>query len=80
MRALILGAVVVAGIGLAGASSASAAPAAGGGVLNEIANGMQPVQQAQHWRWGSRGGHWRWGSRPRGRLCHRPYTSRTFRC
>jgi hypothetical protein len=79
MRAIALAVIVAAGIGLAGAPGASATPVSNGGVLNEIVNGMQPLNQAQHWRWGSRRGHGRWGSRPL-RRCHRPYSSRMFPC
>jgi hypothetical protein len=80
MRGMILAVLVAAGVGLAGAPGASAAPVTSGAALNEIVDGVQPVERVQHWRWGSRGGHWRWGSRRGPRLCHRPYSSRRVPC
>ena len=88
MRGMILTMLLAAGIGLASVPGVSAAPVADGALLRNLAAGVQPIEQVQHWRWGSHGGHWRWGSRgghwrwgSRGpRLCHRPYTSRYGRC
>src|SRR5258707_10306330 len=64
MRTILIVGLVVAGIGLAGTSGASAAPA-NGAVIGDLATApdhVTPVQWGGHWRWGSRGGHWRWGS------------------
>jgi hypothetical protein len=89
MRGMILAMLLAAGIGLAAVPGTSAAPVTDGAALNDIVAGVQPVEQVQHWRWGSRGGHWRWGSRGGhwrwgsrrpARLCHRPYSSRMWRC
>ena len=60
MRRMFVAMLVAAGIGLVGTSGSSAAPA-NGGVINDAAARTDPVDQVQHWRWGS-GGHWRWGS------------------
>jgi hypothetical protein len=87
MRKLTVAMLIAAGIGLAGTQGAPAAPVNNVAVLGDIVNGMQPLEQAQHrrwgsgghWRWGSRGGHGRWGSRPL-RRCHRPFNSRMFPC
>jgi len=62
MRSIILAMLVTAGIVMVNTSDSSAAPA-NGAVINDAAGIMDPVDQVQHWRWGSRGGHWRWGSR-----------------
>ena len=78
MRGILLAMLVAAGIGLAGSASVSAAPI-NGAAINDAANAASPVEQVQHWRWGS-GGHWRWGSRGIRRLCHRPYSSRMRPC
>jgi hypothetical protein len=88
MRGILLAMLVAAGIGLAGSAGVSAAPISGA-VIGDAANAASPVEQVQHWRWGS-GGHWRWGSRGGGghwrwgsrggRLCHRPYSSRMRPC
>ena len=67
-----------AGSGLAGSVGVSAAPI-NGAVIGDAANSASPVEQVQHWRWGSRGGHWRWGSRGI-RRCHRVYSSRWVPC
>jgi len=86
MRGILLAMLVAAGIGLAGSASVSAAPI-NGAAINDAANAASPVEQVQHWRWGSgghyrwgsRGGHWRWGSRGY-RRCHARYSSRFWRC
>jgi hypothetical protein len=87
MRGTLLAVVAAAGIGLAGAGGASAAPI-NGLAIGQAADATNQVETVQHWRWGSRGGHWRWGSRgghyrwgSRGfRRCHGPYSSRWWRC
>jgi hypothetical protein len=87
MRGIILAMLVAAGIGLVGTAGVSAAPISGAGI-GAAADAASPVEQVQHWRWGSRGGHWRWGSRgghwrwgSRGvRRCHRIYSSRWVPC
>jgi hypothetical protein len=87
MRGILLAMLVAAGIGLVGSAGVSAAPI-NGVVIGDAANAASPVEQVQHWRWGSRGGHWRWGSRgghwrwgSRGiRRCHRIYSSRWRPC
>ena len=81
MRSILIAMLIAGGLGLVGTSNASAAPVTGS-AAREAATLLDPVEKVQHWRWGSGGGggHWRWGSRPRPRLCHRPYTSRVFRC
>jgi hypothetical protein len=64
MRRILIIGLATAGIGLAGASGASAAPV-NGTVIGDLAtttDHVTPVQWGGHWRWGSRGGHWRWGS------------------
>jgi hypothetical protein len=63
MRTILIAMLVAAGIGLAGTSGTSAAPASGA-TINDAEAIIDPVEQVQHWRWGSRGrgGHWRWGS------------------
>ncbi|HEY1310607.1 MAG TPA: hypothetical protein VGF02_06610 [Pseudolabrys sp.] len=66
MRAVILAAVVAAGIGFIGTQTASAAPA-NGVTINEAATVNTAVVQKAHWRgrsrwWGRRGCHWRWRS------------------
>jgi hypothetical protein len=84
--------LVAAGVGLAGSASVSAAPISGA-AIGDAADAASPVEQVQHWRWGSGGGgghwrwgsrggggHWRWGSRGVRRLCHRPYSSRMRPC
>ena len=60
MRKTMIAAIAAAGVGLLGASGASAAPISGS-VIDDAAKLASPVDQVQHWRWGS-GGHWRWGS------------------
>jgi hypothetical protein len=70
MRAIILAAIVAAGIGFIGTSNVSAAPA-NGAAIGEGANHNSNVTQVQHWRWGSRG---RWGR------CHYRRWSRWGRC
>jgi hypothetical protein len=88
MRTIMIAMLVAAGIGLAGTSGVSAAPVSGA-VIGDAAIATDVVGQTQHWRWGSRGGHWRWGSRGghwrwgsrgRGRMCHRPWSSRVRPC
>lgn len=64
MRTILAVSLITAGIGLAGASGASALPA--NGVIGDAATAtdhITPVQWGPGWRWGGRGGHWRWGSR-----------------
>ena len=93
MRGILLAMLVAAGIGFVGSAGVSAAPI-NGAVIGDAANAASPVEQVQHWRWGSGGGyggghwrwgsrgggHWRWGSRGVRRLCHRPYSSRMRPC
>ena len=88
MRGILLAMLVAAGVGLAGTAGVSAAPI-NGAAISDAANAASPVEQVQHWRWGSGGhwrfgsrggGHWRWGSRGVRRLCHRPYSSRMRPC
>jgi hypothetical protein len=68
MRAILLAAIVAAGIGFIGTSTASAAPA-NGVTIGETANTNQSIVKVQHWRWGSRRYH-------RGyRRCHYRYRS-----
>jgi len=62
MRKTLIFGLAAAGIGLAGASGASAVPV-NGAVIGDLATATDHVTTVQHWRWGSRGGHWRWGSR-----------------
>ena len=83
MRGTLLAMLVAAGIGLVGTAGVSAAPVSGA-VIGDAANAANPVEQVQHWRWGSRGwrgrgGHWRFGSRGV-RRCHRVYSSRWRPC
>ncbi|HEY7997292.1 MAG TPA: hypothetical protein VIE87_00565 [Pseudolabrys sp.] len=54
MRAIILAAIVAAGIGFIGTQTASAAPA-NGVTIGDTANTNQPIVKVQHWRWGSHG-------------------------
>jgi ABC-type glycerol-3-phosphate transport system substrate-binding protein len=61
MRKILIIGLAAAGIGLAGASGAAAAPA-NGVVIRDLATTTDPVTTVQHWRWGSYGGHYRWGS------------------
>ena len=94
MRGILLAMLVAAGVGFIGTAGVSAAPINGAAIGN-AADAASPVEQVQHWRWGSGGygghwrwgsrggygGHWRWGSRgPIRRLCHRPYSSRMRPC
>jgi hypothetical protein len=67
MRAIILAAIVAAGIGLIGTQTASAAPA-NGVTINEAANVNTAMVQKAHWRgrsrwWRGRCHHrgWSWG-------------------
>ncbi len=62
MRTILIAMLVAAGIGFVGTSGSSAAPVTGTGIPDAAA-AVDPVDQVQHWRWGSRGHHWRWGSR-----------------
>ena len=78
MRGILLAMLVAAGIGLVGTAGVSAAPV-NGAVIGDAASTTTPIEQVQHWRWGS-GGHWRWGSRGPGRRCHRPWSSRWWWC
>jgi hypothetical protein len=77
MRGLLLAMLVAAGVGLVASAEVSAAPINGAAIGNAAA--ASPVEQVQHWRWGS-GGHWRWGSRRAARRCHRPWNSRWWWC
>jgi hypothetical protein len=63
MRTILTIGSVVASLGLAGTSGASAAPV-NGTVIGDLATATDHVTPVQwgHWRWGSRGYHWRWGS------------------
>ena len=88
MRGILLAMLVAAGVGLVGTAGVSAAPINGAAIGN-AATAASPVEQVQHWRWGSGGhwrwgsrggGHWRWGSRGPGRRCHRPWNSRWWWC
>jgi len=56
MRAIILAAIVAAGVGFIGTSAVSAAPA-NGVTINETANANTSIVKVQHYRWRSR--HWR---------------------
>ena len=94
MRGILLAMLLAAGIGLVGSAGVSAAPI-NGSVIGDAANAASPVENVQHWRWGSggrrwggggghyrwgsRGGHWRFGSRGV-RRCHRVYSSRWVPC
>jgi len=71
MRGILLAMLVAAGIGLVGSASVSAAPI-NGAAIGDAATAASPVEQVQHWRWGSRG--------PGRRLCHRPYSSNMRPC
>jgi hypothetical protein len=85
MRGNLLAMLVAAGVGLAGTAGVSAAPI-NGAVIGDAATAASPVEQVQHWRWGSGGhgrwgsrgggGHWRWGSRGGGRGGHWRWGSR----
>ncbi len=75
MRAIILAALVAAGIGFVGASNVSAAPA-NGVAIGEGAAQNSNVTHVQHWRWGSRRGGWRRGWN----RCHARQWSRWYRC
>ncbi|MGH6728426.1 MAG: hypothetical protein ACREB8_18070 [Pseudolabrys sp.] len=70
MRAMILALLVAAGVGLMGASNASAAPA-NGVTINDSANLNNSVIKVQHWRWRSRHA-WR--------RCHYRHRSGWYRC
>jgi hypothetical protein len=59
MRAIILAAIVAAGIGFIGTSNVSAAPA-NGVTINESATHNSNVTKVQHWRWRS-GRRWGYG-------------------
>ena len=65
MRAIILAAIVAAGIGFVGTQTASASPA-NGVTIHETANANTSIVKVQHWRWRSR--HWH-------RHCHYRYRS-----
>ena len=70
MRAILLSALVAAGIGLAGTASVSAAPV-NAPAIDQAANQNSNITKVQHWRWGSRR-HWR--------RCHYRRWSRWGRC
>jgi hypothetical protein len=53
MRSIVFATLIAAGIGFVGASSASAAPAAGA-AIDKSAEINSAVVKVQHWRWGSR--------------------------
>jgi hypothetical protein len=77
MRALILAALVAAGIGLGFMPTVNAAPA-NGVAIGEGADVSNSVVKVQHW---GRRSHWRWGSRGGGwNRCHARHWSRWFRC
>src|SRR2546428_13856415 len=59
MRKTLIFGLAAAGIGLAGASGASAVPV-NGAVIGDLATATDHVTTVQHWRWRS-GGHWRGG-------------------
>ena len=63
MRSILVAMLVAGGLGLVAPSPATAAPVTGSGA-REAGTLLNPVEQVQHWRWGSGGGggHWRWGS------------------
>ena len=69
MRTILMGVLAAAGIGLLGASGASAMPVNGlstkdtAVVTDQVTKAGWHSRYRSHWRWGSRGGHWRWGSR-----------------
>jgi hypothetical protein len=69
MRAIILAAIVAAGIGFIGISNVSAAPASGV-TINESATLNNSIVKVQHYRWRSRHRHW----------CHTRNWSRWRRC
>src|SRR5256885_15499169 len=87
MRGILFAMLVAGGVGLAGSAGVSAAPI-NGAAINDAANAASPVEQVQHWRWGSGGGygggHWGWGrrggpwrhGRPGGRGGVRPFSGR----
>jgi len=64
MRKIVIATLVVAGVGLAGATAGTAAPASNT-ALKQIAPSSE-ITKVQHWRWRSgwrHGGcHWRWRS------------------
>jgi hypothetical protein len=74
MRAIILAALVAAGIGLVGTSGVSAAPA-NGVVIGQTADENSGVVNVRHWRHESRR-HWRrdWNR------CHWRHRSGWYRC
>jgi hypothetical protein len=61
MRKVLVAALIAAGVGIIGATGASAAPA-NGAVIRDGANLNEQLTQQVGWhgRWRS---HWRWGSR-----------------
>ncbi len=69
MRTILIAMIAAAGIGLLGASGASAMPLNGlstqdtAVVTDQVTKAGWHGRWRSHWRWGSRGGHWRWGSR-----------------
>jgi hypothetical protein len=77
MRAIILAALLAAGLGVVGVSNVSAAPA-NGIVLGDAANQNSNVSHVQHWRWGS--GDRRWRRYHRWNRCHARRWSRWYRC
>jgi hypothetical protein len=60
MRTILLATLVAAGIGLLGASGASAAPVSGTSIRDAMQISDQVTQVGWH---GPRRSHWRWGSR-----------------
>ena len=82
MRAILIAALVAGGIGLAGTSDASAAPA-NGVVIDEAATATQATEQVRyyrhHHRYHYRHHHWRrwhWGHRHRHCVHRRFYSGR----
>jgi hypothetical protein len=57
MRKIVIAALVTAGVGLAGTTIGTAAPASNT-ALKQIAPANE-ITKVQHWRWGSRWHHWR---------------------
>jgi hypothetical protein len=80
MRAIILAMHLALGLGLAGAPSATAAPA-NGAAIGSAADATAMTEQVYHHWHGRRRSHWRWGSHHRSRVvCRHHYWSSARRC
>jgi hypothetical protein len=80
MKSIIMAVIVAAGIGLMGATGASAAPA-NGAVIDQAAAQGNMVQHVQHWRWRSLGwGHSRGRSAGYMRCHNRRWSGGWHRC